>query len=110
VLVLAALEREERERGLGILRAQGVRTSILGVAAIGSRWSALLLSVVIGLISAAVSWLLAREVFPVFSDISRVPPSVVPGSESVIRPLAIAVAALAVVCLIAARTSERSAK
>jgi hypothetical protein len=110
LLVLAALEREERDRGLAVLRAQGVGTSILGVAAVGSRWSALVLSVVIGLISAAASWLLAREVLPVFSDISRVPPAALPGSESVMRPLAVAVAALAAVCLIAARTSERSTK
>jgi putative ABC transport system permease protein len=111
LLVLAALEREERDRGLAVLQPQGVRARILGVVAIGSRWAALLLSVVMGLLSAALSWALARQVVPVFADgISRVPPAALPGWEDVIRPAALAVAALAIVCVIAARISERSAR
>ncbi len=107
LLVLAALEREERDGGLNVLRAQGVRGGLLGAIAVGSRWAALLLSVAVGLMSAALAWLLARGVLPVFIDSSRVPPQALPASSSVLRPMAFAAAALAVVCLIAARTGER---
>jgi hypothetical protein len=111
VLVLAALEREERDRGLAVLRAQGVRGSILGVAAIGTRWAALLLSVVVGLCAAAVSWWLAHAVLPVFTDsFRRVPPPALPGWENVVYPASIALAVLAVVCVVAARMSERGAR
>jgi putative ABC transport system permease protein len=107
LLVGSALERDRPEDGLRSLRGQGVSPGVLGSVATGTRWVILTLSALLGLLAAALSWWVARDVVPVFTDpeaIVAVP--VLPGSMAMAVPLAVALLGLGLICWLAGRIAQ----
>jgi putative ABC transport system permease protein len=104
LLVMAVLERGSDDRGLAVLRAQGLPASAVRAAALWSRFVLVIAGCVVGLGAAAVSWVFARGVVPILDSetaVVRVPQ--LPDLFSVVVPVAIVLVALLATCVVAAR-------
>jgi putative ABC transport system permease protein len=104
LLVMAVLERGRDDRGLAVLRAQGLPESAVRAAALWSRFVLVVAGCVVGLVAAAVSWAFARGVVPILDGetaVVRVPQ--LPDLLSVVVPVGIVLVALLATCVVAAR-------
>jgi putative ABC transport system permease protein len=108
LVVTAAFERDRDDRGVSVLRSQGLPASVVWSAALWGRWALVLLGSLIGLAAASVSWLLARGSVPIFGDGSvAVSIPSMPDPMSVLWPVAIAVLVLLAVCVAATKLAAR---
>jgi ABC-type lipoprotein release transport system permease subunit len=104
LLVMAVLERGRDDRGLAVLRAQGLPESAVRAAALWGRFVLVVAGCVVGLVAAAVSWVFARGVVPILDGetaVVRVPQ--LPDLLSVAVPVGIVLVVLLATCVVAAR-------
>jgi hypothetical protein len=104
LLVMAVLERGREDRGLAVLRAQGLAESAVRAAALWGRLLLVVSGCVVGLVAAVVSWVFARGVVPILDSetaVVRVPE--LPDLLSVAVPVGIVLVALLATCVVAAR-------
>lgn len=104
LLVMAVLERGRDDRGLAVLKAQGLPESAVRAAALWGRFALVVAGSLVGLVAATVSWVLARGVVPIFgsdSAVVRVPQ--LPDPLSVAVPVVIVLVAMLATCVVAAR-------
>lgn len=104
LLVMAVLERGRDDRGLALLRVQGLPESAVRAAALWGRFVLVVAGCLVGLAAAAVSWALARGVVPILdreTAVVRVPQ--LPDLLSVVVPVGIVLVVLLTTCVVAAR-------
>lgn len=105
LLVMAVLERGRDDRGLSVLRVQGLPESAVRAAALWGRFALVVAGSLIGLVAAAISWMLARGVVPVFAGDSVVRVPQLPDPLSVLVPVLIALIAMLATCIVATRVA-----
>jgi hypothetical protein len=106
--LVAAVDRDIRARDLGALRVQGVSRPTAGRAGLWVYLVVVLAAALVGLVAAAVAWLVAGTEIPIFvNQAVPWPPPRWPAPGIVLGSCAVAVAILAGVALVAAYELRR---